>query len=72
MKTKEEAIEFARKYLADRKEGYATVPVKLLVILGTGPHEAEKVQEAITRAWDVCVEYILLDIIPYLYGDALD
>lgn len=24
------------------------------------------------RAWNIAIEYILLDIIPYLYGEALD
>ena len=53
---KEEAIEFARKYLEDRKGNWR------------GKHESIEIE----RAWDIAVEYMLLDIIPYIYGDALD
>lgn len=52
---KEEAIEFAEKYLAARKND--TIDVNF------------RNQEDV---WDISVEYILLDIIPYLYGEALD
>lgn len=68
--TKEEAIEFAKKYLADRKEGYTQilpeVTEKLSMI------EGAVIKLALDRAWDIASEYIRLDIIPYIYGDALD
>ena len=52
--SKEEAVEFATKYLDDRK----------LDIL--------KIPNDSGRAWNISAEYILEDIIPYIYGDALD
>ncbi len=70
--TKEEAIEFAKKYLADRRNDYASIPVKLVATLGGDSNVTVPIHEAIQRAWDVAVEYMLLDIIPYYYGDALD
>ncbi len=58
--SKEEAIEFAKRYLNNRRNDY-TVETYF-----KDPVDSAK------RAWDIAVEYILLDIIPYLYGDALD
>ena len=52
--TKEEAIKFAKKYLADRKKNYVN-----------NKFGSE-------RAWNIAVEYVLLDIIPFIYGEALD
>ena len=70
--TKEEAIEFAKKYLADRRDDYASIPVKLVASLGGDPKLTVPIHEAIQRAWDVATEYMKLDIIPHIYGDALD
>lgn len=79
--TKEEAIEFAKKYLEDRRSSYVT-PEKCeiceLPIVTIHEHSANTPtgrtfrENRIAKAWDVAVEYILNDIIPYLYGDALD
>ena len=50
--SKEEALDFATKYLKDRVR--------------------KDVWGDPTRDWEIAVEYILLDIIPYIYGEALD
>jgi len=47
-------IEFAKKYLEDRKEQWMD---------DTFPRD---------QIWNVAAEYILDDIIPFLYGEALD
>lgn len=51
---KEKAIEFAKKYLENRRKDALAIP------------------DDSGRAWDLSVEYFLEDIIPYIYGDALD
>ncbi len=80
-KTKEEAVAFAEKYLDDRRESYV-IPEKCEIcesmIISFHSHNANTpsgttIRENKTaKAWDVAVEYILLDIIPHLYGEALD
>lgn len=57
---KEKALEFAKKYLSVRRND-CTIETYF-----KDPVDAAK------RAWDIAVEYTILDIIPYLYGDALD
>ena len=80
-KTLDEAIAFAKKYLANRRDSYV-IPEKCKIcgelFIDYHIHEADTPSGTTTRenksakAWDVAVEYILLDIIPYLYGEALD
>lgn len=81
LKTKEEAIEFAKKYLEDRRQDYAKNEICQMCkhpIKNTHTHKANTVsgvtviENKIAKAWDVAVEYILLDIIPHIYGEALD
>lgn len=54
--TKEEAIAFAKKYMGDRKR--------------KGTDETNPEDPYWT--WKIATECILFDIIPYLYGEALD
>ena len=54
--TKEEAVAFAKKYLEDRKRKGNSV---------SNPDEPY-------WTWKIATEYVLLDIIPHLYGEALD
>ncbi len=79
--SKEAAIVFAKKYLADRRDSYV-IPEKCKIcgelFIDYHIHDADTPSGTTTRenksakAWDVAVEYILEDIIPYLYGEALD
>lgn len=63
--TKEEAIEFAKKYLADRRMSNVEVMIdKNRLDLEASAHRA--------RAWDVATEYTILDIITHIFGEALD
>ncbi len=80
-KNKEEAIEFAKKYLKDRRHQWVKTErcrVCELPIFDMHTHRSDtpsgmvSVENRIAKAWDVAVEYILNDIIPYLYGEALD
>lgn len=78
--TKEEALSFAKKYFADRKDQYVICswcgePLNEL----HGKHvscewdlERAKNESVTKRPWDCAVEYALLDIIPFIYGEALD
>lgn len=80
-KNKEEAIAFARKYLDDRREDYVK-PEKCKIcedsIISFHTHEANTpsgtttIENRSAKIWDVMVEYATLDIIPHLYGEALD
>ncbi len=54
--TKEEALAFAKKYLEVRKR--------------EGTNETNPNDPYWT--WKIATEYVLEDIIPYLYGEALD
>ncbi len=54
--SKEEAIAFAKKYLIDRKR--------------QGTDETNP--DDLYWIWKIATEYVLLDIIPYIYGEALD
>jgi len=77
---KDEAILFAKKYLDNRKDQYVICswcgePLNEL----HGKHvscgwnlERAKNESVTSRPWNCAVEYILLDIIPYIYGEALD
>lgn len=65
--SKDKAIEFAVKYLKDRKDQWMT-PTNIPINVKT-PRE---LNDRLSRVWNIAVEYMLLDIIPYLYGDALD
>ena len=56
LKSKEEAVAFAKKYLEDRKR--------------KGTDETNLDDPYWT--WKIATEYVLLDIIPHLYGEALD
>ena len=56
--TKEEAIAFAKKYLADRLDDV------------TDPYY--DTYSTACDVWEECVDSVLNDIIPYLYGEALD
>ncbi len=80
-KNKEEAIEFAKKYLNDRRHQWAKpegCSICGLPIIDSHTHVANTqtgriiIENRIAKAWDVAVEYTVLDIIPYLYGEALD
>ena len=51
---KDQAVEFATRYLDDRKLDVLKIP------------------NDSGRAWNIAAEYILEDIIPYIYGVALD
>lgn len=78
--SKDEAIAFATKYLGDRKDQYVICswcaePLNEL----HGKHvscewglERAKAESVTSRPWNCAVEYLLLDIIPYLFGEALD
>jgi len=55
--TKEEAIEFAKKYLEVRK---------------MNREQSSCPDDDPFWVWKIATEYVLLDIIPYLYGEALD
>ena len=68
--TKEEAIAFAKKYLADRKNDYVSWdPIQTIHL---SDDDVIFLGEKIRRVWDIAVEYVLEDIIPFLYGEALD
>ena len=54
--TKEKAIVFAREYLGDRKR--------------QGTDETNP--DDLYWIWKIATEYVLLDIIPHIYGEALD
>lgn len=54
--SQEETIEFARKYLEVRKR--------------KGTDETNPSEPYWT--WEIATEYVLLDIIPYIFGEALD
>ena len=70
LKTKEEAIAFAKKYLDVRKKDYTKFHTFFQdEISGVDIDDAN---EALERTWNIAVEYILLDIIPHIYGEALD
>ena len=71
----DEAVKFAKDYLGDRREdntGYvSSIIPNMGEMLTVGQHVAEIRAEKL-RAWDVAVEYFLNNIIPHLYGEALD
>ncbi len=80
-KNKEEAIEFAKKYLKDRREDYVRAERCRICerpIIDIHTHIADTytgrtiIENRNAKTWDVAVSYILNDIIPYLYGEALD
>ncbi|MEE9446265.1 MAG: hypothetical protein V3V19_11440 [Cocleimonas sp.] len=56
--TLQEAIHFAKKYLEDRMLNY--------------DDKSLDEQSGGIRAWNIATEYILNDIIPYIYGKSLD
>jgi hypothetical protein len=64
---KNDAITFAKKYLEVRKVEQMH-PINIPVHYKT----PNQLNEKLEHVWNVAVEYILLDIIPYLYGEALD
>ena len=66
--SKEEAVKFALEYLAHRRDNYTKVPKRLAPDLET----LRVVQEVLERAWDCAVDYIVNDIIPFIYGQSLD
>lgn len=64
---KEEAIVFTRKYLEDRRAQW-------IKYIDAQFDDIPKwiIEHTNSRVWEVCVDYILNDIIPYIYGEALD
>ena len=78
-KTKEEVIEITKIYLSIRKKHHMQIPGRLnkklqeLDELKQIKDEIINIVSDITNhVWDSSTEYILNDIIPYLYGEALD
>ena len=65
--TKEQAIEFAKKYLEDRRIQYKH-PINIPIDKWTIKDHNEKLEHIM----NCFIEYTILDIIPYLYGEALD
>lgn len=62
-----EAIAFAKKYLEDRKEQWMKHTETQLDDIPSWFIEKNN-----SKIWNIAVDYILDDIIPYLYGEALD